>query len=188
MVLNTAQTWHQLRPGEIRNNCGGCHAHSQKATDFSRTLAASPGCNAWDLVNSTPLLTSQSGDESKRKWDEGNRGGLRFAKSEAVNVEYWRDIRPILQRSGTPCHTSKLGDGALGAETDGHTDAPPAARKPAGNLPPQFRARSQGGWELKLAQRMEALSRARVVVAIRDKQGNLSRIERTFSVGAGQGF
>ena len=32
MVLNMAQTWHQVRPGEIRNNCGGCHAHSQKPT------------------------------------------------------------------------------------------------------------------------------------------------------------
>ncbi len=32
MVLNMAQTWHQLRPGEIRNDCGGCHAHSQKPT------------------------------------------------------------------------------------------------------------------------------------------------------------
>ena len=33
MVLNMAQTWHQLRPGEVRNDCGGCHAHSQKPTD-----------------------------------------------------------------------------------------------------------------------------------------------------------
>ena len=32
MVLNMAQTWHQLRPGEIRHDCGGCHAHSQKPT------------------------------------------------------------------------------------------------------------------------------------------------------------
>src|SRR5262249_39661150 len=24
MVLNSSQTWHQLRPGEIRHNCGGC--------------------------------------------------------------------------------------------------------------------------------------------------------------------
>src|SRR5262249_30529559 len=30
MVLNMAQTWHQVRPGEVRTNCGGCHAHSQK--------------------------------------------------------------------------------------------------------------------------------------------------------------
>ena len=37
MVLNMAQTWHQLRPGEIRNDCGGCHAHSQKPTLFRDT-------------------------------------------------------------------------------------------------------------------------------------------------------
>src|SRR5262249_9011687 len=29
LVLNMAQTWHQLRPGEVRTDCGGCHAHSQ---------------------------------------------------------------------------------------------------------------------------------------------------------------
>jgi hypothetical protein len=40
MVLNMAQTWHQLRPGEIRNDCGGCHAHSQQPTPFAKTAAA----------------------------------------------------------------------------------------------------------------------------------------------------
>lgn len=41
-VLNMAQTWHQLIPGEARYNCGGCHAHSQVGTDFSLTAAAKP--------------------------------------------------------------------------------------------------------------------------------------------------
>src|SRR6185503_2406345 len=40
MVLNMAQTWHQLRPGEVRTDCGGCHAHSQKPTLFKDTGAA----------------------------------------------------------------------------------------------------------------------------------------------------
>src|SRR5262249_18514408 len=40
LVLNMAQTWHQVRPGEVRNNCGGCHAHSQKPTLFEQTAAA----------------------------------------------------------------------------------------------------------------------------------------------------
>src|SRR5262249_4817751 len=40
MVLNMAQTWHQVRPGEGRNDCGGCHAHSQKPTPFEKTAAA----------------------------------------------------------------------------------------------------------------------------------------------------
>ena len=42
MVLNMAQTWHQVRPGEIRNDCGGCHAHSQQPTPFEKTAAARP--------------------------------------------------------------------------------------------------------------------------------------------------
>ena len=107
MVLNAAQTWHQLRPGEIRNNCGGCHAHSQKPTDFSVTLAARPDYKVWDLVNTTPLLTSKRNDESKQKWDADGQAGLRFAKTEVVNVEYWRDVKPILQRSCVACHSAK---------------------------------------------------------------------------------
>jgi len=38
MVLNMAQTWHQLRPGEVRHNCGGCPAHSQKPPRFEDSL------------------------------------------------------------------------------------------------------------------------------------------------------
>jgi hypothetical protein len=107
MVLNAAQTWHQLRPGEIRNNCGGCHAHSQKPTDFGATLAARPEYKVWDLVNRTPLLTAKSRDESNQKWDTADQTGLRFAKVGPYNVEYWRDIKPILERSCLACHSSK---------------------------------------------------------------------------------
>ncbi len=55
MVLNMAQTWHQVRPGEVRNNCGGCHAHSQKPTDFKLTAAAKPDYKPFDLTKQTPL-------------------------------------------------------------------------------------------------------------------------------------
>src|SRR6185437_236544 len=64
MVLNMAQTWHQLRPGEIRNNCGGCHSHSQKPTDFEKTAAAQTDYKVFDLTKSSPLLTSKAQDES----------------------------------------------------------------------------------------------------------------------------
>jgi hypothetical protein len=111
MVLNTAQTWHQLRPGEVRNNCGGCHAHSQKPTDFGSAVAARPDYEVWDLINATPLLTAKNHDESKQKWDAKDESGLRFAKHPSsvgtATVEYWRDIKPILQRSCVACHTSK---------------------------------------------------------------------------------
>jgi len=95
MNLNMAQTWHQLRPGEVRNNCGGCHAHSQKPTDFNLTAAAKSDYKVWDLVNTTPVLA------------EGHNGkpALRAMKSGIANVEYHRDIRPILERSCVACHT-----------------------------------------------------------------------------------
>jgi hypothetical protein len=106
MVLNMAQTWHQVRPGEVRNDCGGCHAHSQKPTDFKLTRAATPDYVPFDLTNQTPLLTTRKNDESGKKWDDGNETGLRFVK-QVKNVEYFRDVKPILDRSCVACHTQK---------------------------------------------------------------------------------
>jgi hypothetical protein len=106
MVLNMAQTWHQLRPGEIRNDCGGCHAHSQKPTDFKLTAAAKPDYPVFDLTKQTPLLTTKAGDQSGKKWDKDDATGLRFEKG-IKNVEYYRDVKPILQRSCVACHTQK---------------------------------------------------------------------------------
>lgn len=98
-VLNSAQTWHQLRPGEIRHDCGGCHAHSQKPTEFSLTAAAKPDYAVWDLVNTTPLLTSKSWRTLPASAADASSVG------HAVTVEYFRDIQPILKRSCTACHS-----------------------------------------------------------------------------------
>ncbi|MCI0359973.1 MAG: hypothetical protein L0211_15960, partial [Planctomycetaceae bacterium] len=114
MVLNMAQTWHQLRPGEIRNNCGGCHAHSQPPTLFEKTAAAWPEYEVFDLTKRTPLLTAKARDQSGRQWDVTDETGLRFVppsegRGAVVDVEYWRDVRPILDRSCIACHTAKGG-------------------------------------------------------------------------------
>lgn len=106
MVLNMAQTWHQLRPGEIRNDCGGCHAHSQKPTEFLQTAAARRDYDLFDLTRKTPLLTARDRDESGKQWDVGAQTGLRFDEGPK-NVEYFRDVQPILQRSCVACHTHK---------------------------------------------------------------------------------
>jgi hypothetical protein len=106
MVLNMAQTWHQVRAGEIRNNCGGCHAHSQKPTRFEDTFAARPDYPVFDLTQKTPILTSKANDRSGKKWDVNDETGLRF-EAGPKNVEYHRDIKPILQRSCVACHTQK---------------------------------------------------------------------------------
>lgn len=107
MVLNMSQTWHQLRPGEIRHDCGGCHAHSQKPTDFRMTAASRPEYSVWDLINKTPLITSTNLDESKTQWDVNNTVGLRDGHGP-VSVEYFRDIQPILKRSCVACHTKSI--------------------------------------------------------------------------------
>jgi hypothetical protein len=106
MVLNMAQTWHQLRPGEVRHDCGGCHAHSQKPTPFEKTTAADKDYAVFDLTQSTPLLTTKAKDESKKQWDAKDESGLRHEKS-VKNVEFYRDVKPILDRSCVACHTSK---------------------------------------------------------------------------------
>ncbi|CAN5495156.1 hypothetical protein BH23VER1_BH23VER1_04530 [soil metagenome] len=110
MVLNMAQTWHQLRPGEVRNDCGGCHAHSQEPTPFDQTAAAQDFYELWDLVNETPLVTDQQADTSGARWDADGETGLRFADDEVADVEYFRDIRPILDRSCVACHTREKAD------------------------------------------------------------------------------
>jgi hypothetical protein len=106
LVLNMAQTWHQLRPGEVRNNCGGCHAHSQKPTRFEDTAAAKPDYKVFDLTRRAPLLTSRQNDQSGSRWDRDNSTGLRYQEGP-LNVEFYRDVKPILQRSCVACHTQK---------------------------------------------------------------------------------
>src|SRR5262249_54015764 len=78
MVLNMAQTWHQVRPGEVRNNCGGCHAHSQMPTPFEKTAASKPDYAVFDLTKQTPLLTAKERDQSGRRWDVRDETGLRY--------------------------------------------------------------------------------------------------------------
>lgn len=99
LVLNMAQTWHQVRPGEKRYDCGGCHAHSRPALDFHTTAAAQPGYAVRDLALTTPLLAV----------DGSSAPGVTTANTHSATVEYLRDIRPILQAKCASCHTSRSG-------------------------------------------------------------------------------
>lgn len=106
MVVNMAQTWHQVRPGEVRNDCGGCHAHSQQPTLFEKTAAARPDYKVWDLTTNPPMFTTRSNDRSGKRWDREERTGITFAKG-VRDVEFHRDIKPILERSCVACHSVK---------------------------------------------------------------------------------
>jgi hypothetical protein len=103
LVLNMAQTWHQVRPGETRWNCGGCHAHSQQPLAFSATAASRAGYRIFDLSKVTPLLTR----------DAMGQPALNEVAAPRVDVEFLRDVRPILQRSCAPCHTGANPPGNL---------------------------------------------------------------------------
>ena len=42
---------------------------------------------------------------------------------------------------------------------------------------------SPGAWELNLTAPMQKLASGKLIVSVKDRQGNTSRIERTFTVG-----
>ncbi|NNM28270.1 MAG: hypothetical protein HKO57_02015, partial [Akkermansiaceae bacterium] len=110
LVLNMSQTWHQVRPGEVRNDCGGCHAHSQMPLDFSLTAAAQPGYDIRDLALKTPLLSKNAaGDPIVIESNE-----------RAVDVEFHRDIEPILNRSCVGCHNAANPSGQLRLDDDAY--------------------------------------------------------------------
>jgi hypothetical protein len=48
-------------------------------------------------------------DESKKKWDRDDETGLRLMKHGPLNVEYFRDIQPMLRRSCVACHSAQGG-------------------------------------------------------------------------------
>ncbi|MBK7976346.1 MAG: hypothetical protein IPK07_24770 [Deltaproteobacteria bacterium] len=112
MVLNMAQTWHQVRPGEVRTNCGGCHAHSKEPLDFASTVAGQPGFAPTDLALATPLLTPSG---------LGGSPGVATSGARQVTVEYGRDVKPILAARCSGCHTSDTTDGRLDLHADGAT-------------------------------------------------------------------
>lgn len=108
MVLNMSQTWHQVRPGEVRYNCGGCHAHAQKGLDFQLTHAARDDYKITNLTDGATLLAKDDkGRMIARKQTEG-----------AIDVEYYRDIKPIFQRSCVKCHTKENKNAPAGLVLD----------------------------------------------------------------------
>ncbi len=96
MVLNMSMTWHQVRPGEVRADCGGCHAHSLQPLDFALTAAAGANYPVRDLSKETPLITAGASGQP----------ALLVVPQPKVDVEFYRDIRPLLERSCIGCHTT----------------------------------------------------------------------------------
>src|SRR5262249_12408885 len=55
---------------------------------------------------------------------------------------------------------------------------------PAGtNLATKFKQKTQGVWELRLAKPITELNKGKLTVSVKDRAGNIARVERTFSAG-----
>ena len=145
LVLNTAQTWHQVRPGEARYDCGGCHAHSKPVLDFRTTAAYQSSYAVRDLALTTPLLAV----------DGSSAPGVTTLGAHATTVEYLRDIKPIFQAKCASCHTSKNGNvpaAGLDLDADGRlVDGMPAtyawlAKQPSDENPTPRSVTPGGDW------------------------------------------
>jgi hydrazine synthase alpha subunit-like protein len=130
MVLNAAQTWHQVRPGEMRADCGGCHAHSQLPLAFESTAAAQPSYSIYDLSRVTPLLTEDAQGEPALRIEDGTQ----------MSVEFLRDVRPLLQSKCASCHQGSNPPGNLDlADTSiGSNGLPADYRRLAADSEAQF--------------------------------------------------
>lgn len=112
MVLNMAQTWHQVRPGEARYDCGGCHAHAQAPQKFETTVAGQAGYQPVDTTLQTQLLKLSQFNGNPTVVTNPNR---------AVSVEYKRDVKPILDAKCAGCHNDDTHDGKLNLHADAQT-------------------------------------------------------------------
>ena len=55
--------------------------------------------------------------------------------------------------------------------------------RPGEDLSKRFRPVTQGVWEMKLGQAITDLPAGKLTVSVKDREGNVTRVERTFAVG-----
>lgn len=107
MTLNSETTWRGLKAGEARLDCAGCHSHSIEKLAYSTTqsgqdvpitgLAGTPD-NDPRIQNSTFDLTSGSIPIL------GDNGDTIWLNQPYLDIEFNRDIEPIIKASCGSCH------------------------------------------------------------------------------------
>ncbi len=124
-VLNNHGTWLQVRPGEVRVNCNGCHDHVKH--DHGGHLENADGIdypgdsNDWfwdgaaaakkdylirDLANATPVINPDDPDEEIVK-DVPHR-----------TYAYRAHILPMMRANCLDCHGNAKAEGELNFESD----------------------------------------------------------------------
>ena len=142
MVLNMAQTWHQVRPGEVRNDCGGCHAHSQQPLAFASTAAAQPGYQVADLTHDDAAADHGRAAairrcaRSTRRWSTSSSSATSARSCSAAAC------RATPRTTANPPGNLVLDDYAdRTAACPATTRASPTTRARAGAIPPVGRLR-----------------------------------------------
>ena len=114
-----------LAPGASRRGAATTAAVAtpiaRSRRDFAATAAAKTDYQAFDLTKKTPLLAAKAADQSAHKWDSQDVSGVRY-ETAPKNVEYFRDVRPILQRSCVACHSHTLEKPSAGLVLDPEED------------------------------------------------------------------
>jgi hypothetical protein len=106
MTLVSELTWRALKPGEIRTDCGGCHAHSISALDFD-TTATGKGYLLYDVAgvdDFDPRIDNGTWDLTKGSIPLLAENKVEFHKSGVLDVEFRRDVFPILESKCLECH------------------------------------------------------------------------------------
>ncbi|MBO9490480.1 hypothetical protein J7384_08905 [Endozoicomonas sp. G2_1] len=115
MTLTSELTWRALKPGEVRTDCGGCHAHSIEPLDFNTTFAGlrAPITNVPGTTLSSPGLKQGLWDLTAGKIPVLKGSGVEYISKNVLGVEFRRDVEPILKKRCGSCHNNEANAGSL---------------------------------------------------------------------------
>lgn len=122
MTLYSESVWRSMAPGEERTDCGGCHAHSTEVTPlpFNTTQAGqdAPITGILNVADTDSRIQYGIVDMTTGTvplLDEN--GGVEWVAGKTVDIEFERDIQPILTANCVACHTAGQSNGGLILDT-----------------------------------------------------------------------
>ncbi len=115
MTIISELAWRALKPGENRTDCGGCHAHSIATLPFSSTQAgkAAPIRNVAGIDDNDSRISGGMWDLTSGAMPLLSSTGVSFINQRSLDVEFRRDVNPILSAKCISCHTSGGNNGGL---------------------------------------------------------------------------
>ncbi len=115
MTIISELAWRALKPGENRTDCGGCHAHSIATLPFSSTQAgkAAPIRNVTGIDDSDSRISGGMWDLTSGAMPVLSSTGVSFINQRSLDVEFRRDVNPILANKCISCHTNGANNGGL---------------------------------------------------------------------------